>query len=115
MTYASIFDDPAYYMTEAEYEAALAEWAAGPGSTRAMISPPEFLFRRPPMRSLPEPDPAPAPVWHLFIEPATASGTPARIGLLRTDGEDVQEAAYAPKPGEPMYDLLKLYLAENPE
>jgi hypothetical protein len=122
MTYASIFDGPAYYMTEAEYEATLAEWAAGPGSTRAMINPPEFLWRRPPMRSLPvepTPDPEPEapcepqPQWFFaYGRRSTDNRAYIGLGVIEPDGSE-REERYHPAVNTRLYALLERYLTET--
>lgn len=114
------------YLTEAEYEAAFEAWAATltPGET--MVQPPEFLWRRPPMRSLPEdmlppaaeepgqpPICPPAPQWYVDFGRRERDGRAwYALGVIEVDGTE-REERYHPAANTKLHALLERYLTET--
>lgn len=124
--YASPFEDPAWYLTDEQYEAALAEWAATLTPQDRFVVPPDFLNRRPPMRSLPvepypEPEPevptepAPEPQWFMCVGRRDSDGKPyIGLGVIEPDGTE-REERYHPASNTRLFALIERYLREVPD
>lgn len=126
--YASPYDDPAWYMTQEQYDAAMEAWiAALPANRNTMVAPPEFLWRRPPMRSLPGdepapetppptepgPQPQPQPCWYADFGRRTTDGRAyLALGVAEIDGTE-REERYHPATNTRLHALLERYLAET--